>query len=506
MNLSSLEKRVKELESERISKSSPIRSGWRPIQLKDGRIHPQQQAINAWKAGANEIFYGGAAGGGKTSFAVGQALTEHFQTLILRREGSQLEELISQAVQWAPPGSRCPSIGNGAKLTTPDGRTIRFAGVPNDKDKNKYQGRPKSLLVFDECTEFHEPVVDYISIWLRTTRAGQRTLLLLTGNPPTHTDGAWIIRRYAPWIDPRHPRPAKPGEIRYFVRDAKTEEEIEVKDATPIPFKGELVTPQGRTFIPAKLDDNPMLDPEYASRLMKLPPEMRDAFRYGDFSVSLRDDPWAVIPTSWITAAQARWHANGGDGIPLTTAGNDIAYGGSDRTVLALRHANWIAPFQVWKGEDTSSGKRAAQLVLPFIRGSKAPVNVDIGGCGTAAYEFLKENKVNAHSINFGAGTQQATDRRGVLQFANMRALIYWNLRDMLDPELGDNLALPPEEIAPDLLAELAAPKYEWRAGKVFIRSKEELSAELGRSPDLGDALALACYAPPVVPFFVESW
>jgi hypothetical protein len=45
-------------------------------------VGPQTEA---YYSEADEIFYGGKAGGGKTDLGVGLALTEHQRTLILRR-------------------------------------------------------------------------------------------------------------------------------------------------------------------------------------------------------------------------------------------------------------------------------------------------------------------------------------------------------------------------------------------------------------------------------------
>jgi hypothetical protein len=29
-------------------------------------------------------------------------------------------------------------------------------------------------------------------------------------------EGLWVIKHWAPWLDPLHPRPARPGELRWF--------------------------------------------------------------------------------------------------------------------------------------------------------------------------------------------------------------------------------------------------------------------------------------------------
>lgn len=49
------------------------------------------------------------------------------------------------------------------------------------------------------------------------------------------------------------------------------------------------------------------------------------------------------------------------------------------------------------------------------------------------------------------------TDRTEVLQFVNMRAFAYWSLREILDTEWGQNVALPPDQ---ELLSDLTAPRW----------------------------------------------
>jgi hypothetical protein len=56
--------------------------------------------------------------------------------------------------------------------------------------------------------------------------------------------------------------------------------------------------------------------------------------------------------------------------------------------------------------------------------------------------------------------------------------------------------ALPP---MPDLVAELTEPRYFHRGDKLAIEPKDDIRKRLGRSPDLGDALALT-FAYPVAP------
>jgi hypothetical protein len=87
----------------------------------------------------------------------------------------------------------------------------------------------------------------------------------------------------------------------------------------------------------------------------------------------------------------------------------------------------------------------------------------------------------------------EATDRTGVLRFANVRAYLYWAMRELLDPAHRHNVALPPN---PELLADLTAPKWSQAGGVIRIEPKPDIIKRLGRSPDLSDATVYSLLLP----------
>ena len=89
------------------------------------------------------------------------------------------------------------------------------------------------------------------------------------------------------------------------------------------------------------------------------------------------------------------------------------------------------------------------------------------------------------------ASADPARDRSGKYALPNIRSAMYWYMREALDPDHGDNLALPPD---PELLADLCAPRFEVRASGIVVEAKEKLKERIGRSPDAGDAVCLAHY------------
>jgi len=83
----------------------------------------------------------------------------------------------------------------------PNGRMIEMAGCEQEQSKQKWKGRAHDLKAFDELPDFTESQYLFITAWNRTTTPGQRCRIVGAGNPPTTSEGEWIIRRWAPWLD-----------------------------------------------------------------------------------------------------------------------------------------------------------------------------------------------------------------------------------------------------------------------------------------------------------------
>lgn len=449
---------------------------------------------DAYYSDADELFYGGAAGGGKTDLVLGLASTAHTKSIIFRREYPQLKDIIDRSVQIA--GQHGRFNGQAAIWRMNDGRTIEFGAVQHESDVNKFQGRAHDLKAFDELPNFTEFQYRFLIGWSRTTKTGQRIRVVGAGNPPTNADGEWVIRRWRPWLDNQHPNPAKPGELRWFAM--LDGEDAEVESGKPFTHKGEEIKPKSRTFIPARLSDNPyLMATDYAATLQALPEPLRTQLLKGDFHISLEDNPWQIIPTLWIELAQARWRERGKPNLPLSALGVDIARGGKDKTVIAPRYGNWFDELKKYPGTMTPDGDSAAIYVAQAHK-DNAAVNMDIIGVGTAAYDATIKLGIAVNGVNFAEGST-ATDKSGKFKFANLRAEAYWKFREALDPKTGDDIALPPD---PELKADLCAPRWELTARGIKVESKEEIIQRLRRSPDSGDAVVLShILAPLIVPF-----
>lgn len=439
--------------------------------------------LMAYHSPAEIIGYGGAAGGGKSFLAIGKALTQHRKAMILRREATQLTGIIDDLTTLL--GSRDGYNGQDRIWRLPGGRQIEFGSVPNLGDEARYQGRPHDLLVFDEATNFLEAQVRFLLGWLRTTTPGQRCQALLTFNPPTTQDGRWVTGFFAPWLDRKHARPAAPGELRWFAMlDGK---EVEVASGEPFKHAGDTIKPMSRTFVPSRISDNPyLLGTGYLATLQALPEPLRSQMLRGDFEAGTEDDPWQVIPTAWVEAAQARWRRP--DKLPpMDSLGVDVARGGRDSTVLARRHGMWFDEPLAHPGSATPDGPTVAGLVIAAKR-DDAVAHVDVIGVGSAPYDFLKDAGQQVVGVNV-AEAAAGMDKSGRLRFRNLRSELVWRFREALDPANNTGIALPPSR---QLLADLTAYTWSLSGSTIYVASREEIMARIGRSPDYGSAYVLA--------------
>lgn len=467
--------------------------------LKDVWVPLPGPQTEAFYSEADILGYGGAAGGGKTDLACGKSLTRHKNVAILRREATQLGGIYERFTDLV--GSRDGFNGSLKEWRIPVGSCphIVFGSTPNPGDEAKYQGRPKDLLVLDEAANFLESQARFLMGWVRTVDPNQKTQVLMTFNPPTNADGQWIREFFGPWLDKKNPLyPVRPGKLLWYVtldgNDYLVDKAMDIEPGDVIPGT-ELTNPeeyplkaQSRTFIPSRIKDNPyLMQTGYTATLQAMPEPLRSQMLKGDFAAGMEDDPWQVIPTSWIEAAMARWEPREQKG-EMDSMGVDVARGGRDKTVIARRHGNWFDEPIRLQGQATINGPKVAGQVIANRRNA-APVHIDIIGVGSSPYDSLNQNDVHVIGINNTERSYAHDAATGKLTFANKRAETWWRFREWLDPMNDTGAMLPPD---PKLLADLSTPLWEYRSGGVIkIESKEEIIKRLGRSPDDGDAYVM---------------
>ena len=381
------------------------------------------------------------------------------------------------------------------KFIWPGIRSLELLSVPNDIDVRKYKGRPHDHVLFDELSEFTHYIYSFLGIWARSSVPGQRVFVGGATNPPTVLEGRWVIDHWAPWLSARHPNRAQAGELRWFA--TIDGEDTEVENSHPFTDRGEKIIPASRTFIPAKVDDNPVyMATGYKAQLQKLTGVLRNAYLLGDFLAAMSDDAMQLIPSAWLDAAFDRWRARkaGAEMPRLDWLGVDVAHGGRDRSVFFRRYGNVLPKPIVLPGKDTPTATSIAAVVVPIVTGEGGQCAVDAtdrwGAGAVDVAEALMQNaqlRGRIHGVNFGQRTD-ARDKTRLLSFRNVRAFAFWSLMEALNPESGDDLAIEP---FPGLAEELLAFRYEVTPGGILIEDKDAIKKRIRRSPDLADAAAL---------------
>lgn len=258
------------------------------------QVGPQRDAMDLHFVG--ELFYGGAAGGGKSDFLLGDFLADvatygrWWRGIIFRRTYAELEELLSRSREIYP---QTGATWNELRHTWrwPNGATLKFRYLQRDADVRRYQGHQYTWIGWDELTQW--PTMfpyRFLRSRLRSAHDVPTKRIRSAGNPggPGHL---WVK---AYFIDP-----APMG------RDLLVDEETDLE----------------RIFIPSRLVDNTILvsnDPTYERRLKGLGGNLAKAMLEGDWNIieGAFFDTWSgernvcrpfMVPDEWTRFRSMDW-------------------------------------------------------------------------------------------------------------------------------------------------------------------------------------------------------
>ena len=184
---------------------------WKP------QLGPQQIAIEAdW---CDELFFGGARGGGKSDFLLGDYLEDidlgaAWRGIIFRKTYNELEELQIRARELFPPYGGIYKSATSADFPFsncwyfPGGATLKMRYLEHERDADGYQGHQYTWIGFDELTNHATPYgYNKLKACLRNS-AGIHGRIRSGGNPGGKGH-IWVKARfidvappYTPYDDP----------------------------------------------------------------------------------------------------------------------------------------------------------------------------------------------------------------------------------------------------------------------------------------------------------------
>ena len=212
----------------------------------------------------------------------------------------------------------------------------------------------------------------------------------------------------------------------------------------------------------------------------------------GEFPTS-EDDAFITLPI--VEAAIANEHITNGE----IAFGVDVARYGSDKTIIAVKQGNSLSIPVTRHGQnlmqtvgDIVNLYRETLREQPGYRG-RITVYVDDTGLGGGVTDRLEEvlreerlRQMDIVPINFGA---RVPDKDAAGYYDNMAAWLWGSLREMIREKV---IALPDNTA---LVAQLSSRKYALSSsGRIVLESKEAMKRRGLPSPDIADAVALACY------------
>jgi len=260
---------------------------WRPQKGPQEKFHASS---------VDEVFYGGAAGGGKTESLTVEPLryvhVPGYTAIIFRRTYPELRQakgIIARSRYMYPLlGGRY----NEQSFTWrfPSGATIQFGQLEHEDDKYDHQSAEYAYIAFDELTTFTESQYLYLLSRLRSTAIDPVTgkyvpKKLRAASNPGNVGHEFVKSRFIDKL--------KPYEIKYFKRVDDVDIEADKDDPDAL----------SRQFIPATLYDNLILmaaDPQYEARLKSLSLIDRERLLSGNWDILIAGN---VFKPEWFKIA-----------------------------------------------------------------------------------------------------------------------------------------------------------------------------------------------------------
>jgi hypothetical protein len=218
----------------------------------------------------DQLFFGGARGGGKTDFLLVDYLSgadrwgAAWQGVFFRQTYPELEQAVKRAkALYQPLGAEYHRGEN--MFSFPNGAEIRFRFLETDDDCSRYQGHSYPWIGFDELGNYASSYAwDTLSMCSRSADVPPGWIRMRATGNPGGLGHQWLKEMFVEGREPFKVYRIKTGEFA---------------------GKEMYVT---RCFVPSTVTDNAALienDPSYIARLMSQPERIRQAMLEGRWDV-----------------------------------------------------------------------------------------------------------------------------------------------------------------------------------------------------------------------------
>lgn len=224
---------------------------------------PKQAAFHASKA--DEILYGGAAGGGKTKALVMDAL---FRTLkwpnttacIFRRTFRELEDTDIKEALSSYPKELAKYNTSRHEFTLVNGSKILFRHCERAADRFTYSGLEVQFMYFDELTSFEQIVYDFLKTRKRAKKSLGVSPIIRSASNPGNIGHGWVKKTF---VDA--------GPYMQIMTQEIFSETL---------HKAKKIRTQ---YIPALATENPFITEDYIFELEQKPEALRNALLQGSW-------------------------------------------------------------------------------------------------------------------------------------------------------------------------------------------------------------------------------
>lgn len=249
--------------------------------------------------------------------------------------------------------------------------------------------------------------------------------------------------------------------------------------------------PKYRKFIPAFVDDNPFMTKFYKENLEKLERQERERLLHGnwefdedDAKLFEYDDILDMFSKSYNLPSKHKYFIS-----------CDVARMGKDKTVIMVWAGLFIKKIFVFSKQDTKETRKRLTEVMKFYAVDKDRVIVDEDGIGGGIVDEIGckgfINNSRALELKSDNNPGRAFTEPPKHNYANLKSQCYYLLSKYVkEGKIGMYKAVN-EQVKELIIEDLEQVKQKDadKDGKLAVEGKDKVKERLGRSPDFSDAI-----------------